>query len=154
MGKIYTRWLAESEEKLKGRPLKGERPGQLRGFGNRNLQNRFFRAVPWKYATLFIVLVSFSTQESHSGDRMTSPAWVMDSLLGVRGGGWVIGRSFKTKEYVILKENWGNWDVDIKRDGKNVAQTSTVDILRQLIQVWLLAPYPMLRSEVDILRNF
>lgn len=68
--------------------------------------------------------------------------------------GWVISRSFKTKEYVIPKENWGNWDVDIKRDGNNVAQTSTVDILRQLIQVWLLGPCPMLRSEIDILRNF
>lgn len=36
-----------------------------------------------------------------------------------------------------------------KGTGRSSGQTSTVDILRQLIKVWLLASYPRLRYEVD-----
>lgn len=48
------------------------------------------------------------------------------------GREWVVGRSFKTRNYVIPKENW---NVDIKRDGRNAGETSTVGILRQLLKV-------------------
>ena len=38
--------------------------------------------------------------------------------------------------------------------GKNAGQTFIVDILRQLIKVWLFTSYLTLRCEVDILRKF
>lgn len=148
---MYIEWLAEPEEKLKkqtfGRRENAVAPGIWQQKSSRP------PLLLWNESTAFIVLVPFSAQEAYSGDRMISLAWVKGPLLGGREG-QVIARSFKTKEYVIPKENWENGDLKSKGKGKNAGGTSTVDILRQLIKVWLLASYPRLTYEVDILREF
>ena len=63
------------------------------------------------------------------------------------------------------KEGVGDWQILEKKigkmgmlvsigTGKNAGQTFIVDILRQLIKVWLFTSYLTLRCEVDILRKF
>lgn len=56
-------------------------------------------------------------------------------------------------KYVLPKGNWENWDVDLKRDRQKCWTDFHWVILRQLIQVCLLALYPRLTSAKDVLRK-